>query len=359
MACIEDSAIEAMEQLPATFVQSFHDEDSVRKMKYNSFGKTGLRVSKISLGAGTLSKLYGDLGETEGAKAVRLALQKGINYVDTAPFYGQRRSEEILGQALKDVPRQAYYVATKVGRYEKEYDKMFDFSAKKTRESVEKSLKLLGVEYIDVVQIHDVEFAADLNVIWNETLPTLEALRAEGKLKYIGVSAYPLDVLMKVISGAPGRFNTVLCYCRNTLFDDSLNTFLPFFESSNLAVICAAGHAMGLLTNAGPQVWHPAHEQTKEVCWKASTYCKKQGVELGKLAMYHFIQLDGPATFLSGMQTEDLVNVNLDAFYNGLTDNERHVLTHLNESVFPQIKNRQWEGVEIQRYWTAIKSDKQ
>lgn len=86
---------------------------------------------------------------------MQLALKKGINYIDTAPFYGQGRSEEILGQALRNVPRQAYYVATKVGRYEKEYDKMFDYSTEKTRESVERSLRMLGVEYIDVVQVCD------------------------------------------------------------------------------------------------------------------------------------------------------------------------------------------------------------
>ncbi|KAL9698594.1 hypothetical protein quinque_002035 [Culex quinquefasciatus] len=345
-----------MEQLPPTFVNGFHDEESVRKMQYNQFGRTGLQVSKISLGTGTLSKFYGDLDAATGIKAVHQALRKGINYVDTAPYYGQGRSEEILGQALKDVPRQAYYVATKVGRYELDYENMFDYSAKKTRESVEKSLKLLGVGYLDVVQIHDVEFVEDLSIIWNETLPTLEKLRDEGKLKFIGVSAYPMDALKKVITGAPGRFDTVLCYCRNTLIDNSLKEFIPFFEENRLAIICASGHGMGLLTNAGPQPWHPCQDQTKEICWEASEYCKQQGVELGKLAMYHFIQLDGPATFLAGMQTEHLVNINLEAFFCGLTVNEQNVMEHLKNNIFTKITKSNWEGVEVQRYWEAMKA---
>ncbi|XP_058821712.1 uncharacterized protein LOC131683612 [Topomyia yanbarensis] len=347
-----------MEQLPATFVDSFHNEASVRKMKYNTFGRTGLKVSEISLGTGTLSKLYGPLGETEGVKAVHLALKEGINYIDTAPFYGQGRSEEILGQALKTVPRQAYYIATKVGRYEIEFDKMFDYSAKKTRESIEKSLKLLGVDCLDVVQIHDVEFAKDLNLIVSETLPELEKLRTEGKLKFIGVSAYPIDVLKEIISRAPGRFDTVLCYSRNTLIDDTLGQYLPFFEASNMAVICAAGHGMGLFTNAGPQAWHPAHDQTKQVCLEASEFCKKAGIELGKLAMYHFIQIKGPATFLCGMQTEDLVKINLDAYYDGLTPKEHEVLAYLNKSIFPKNNHAHWEGIEVRRYWNAINSGK-
>ncbi|XP_055542441.1 uncharacterized protein LOC129728084 [Wyeomyia smithii] len=340
--------------LPATFVGGFHDEACVSKMKYNPFGKTDLVVSEISFGAGTLSKLYGNLGETDGVKAVHLALKSGINYIDTAPYYGQGRSEEILGVALKDVPRQAYYIATKVGRYETDYRRMFDYSAKKTRESVEKSLKLLGVKCLDVVQIHDIEFVSDLNKIINETLPALEQLKAEDKLRYIGVSAYPIDVLKEVISRAPGRFDTVLSYCRNTLIDNTLSRFMPFFEAHNVAVICAAGHSMGLLTNSGPQAWHPAQEQTKTVCREASNYCRENGVELGKLAMYHFIQMKGPATFLCGMQTEALVAMNLEAFLNGLNDKERNVLNYLNKNVFNKVEHSNWEGIEVKRYEDAM-----
>lgn len=143
----------------------------------------------------------------EGIKTVHAALKSGINYIDTAPWYGQGRSEEVLGQALKDVPRETYYIATKVGRYELDFEGMFDFSAKKTRESFEKSLKLLGVKYVDVIQIHDIEFAPNLDIVLNETLPTLEALVKEGKAKYIGVSAYPVSILKECTSRAAGRFD--------------------------------------------------------------------------------------------------------------------------------------------------------
>lgn len=84
---------------------------------------------------------------------IHKAIKSGINYIDTAPYYGQGRAEEVLGMALKTVPRKAYYIATKVGRYEKDLVNRFDFSAKRTRESVEKSLKLLGIEYVDIIQV--------------------------------------------------------------------------------------------------------------------------------------------------------------------------------------------------------------
>lgn len=96
---------------------------------------------------------YSSFDENEAIKTVHEAIKNGINFIDTAPWYGQRKSEEILGRALKDVPRKAYYIATKIGRYEVDVENMFDFSAKKTRESVEKSLELLGIETIDVIQV--------------------------------------------------------------------------------------------------------------------------------------------------------------------------------------------------------------
>lgn len=86
---------------------------------------------------------------------------------------------------------------------------------------------------------------------------------------------------------------------------------------------------MGLLTNAGPQPWHPAHNETKEQGRKAAEYCKERGIELGKLAMFFSSQLKEPATFLSGMQTTDQLQTNLQAFYSGLTAAEQDAMNYI------------------------------
>lgn len=99
-----------------------------------------------------------------------------------------------------------------------------------------------------------------------------------------------------------------------------------------MGVICASGHALGLLTNAGPQPWHPCNDELKQLCRKASNICKEANIELGKLAMYHFIQFDGATTFLTGMQTRKLLDINLEAFYNGLTKKEQEVLQLLKDT---------------------------
>ncbi|BFF89926.1 L-galactose dehydrogenase [Drosophila madeirensis] len=339
--------------LPTTFVKGFHDEEKVRRMEYRKLGKTGLDVSKISFGGGVLCANYGFELE-EAIQTVHEALKSGINYIDTAPWYGQGRSEEVLGQALKDVPRESYYIATKVARYELDYENMFDFSAKKTRESVEKSLKLLGLKYVDIIQIHDIEFAKNLDIVLNETLPTLEALVKEGKAKYIGVSAYPLSVLKEFLSRAPGRLDTVLTYCRYTLTDDTLLEYLEFFKSQNLGVISAAAHGLGLLTNAGPPPWHQATDEQKALCRKASEICIERGVELGKLALYYSMKLGEVGTFLTGMQTRQLLQINLAASEQRLTDKEQEVLLYLTKNVLTKPFN--WEGIELERYWAAIKN---
>lgn len=254
-----------------------------------------------------------------------MAVKTGINYFDTAPWYGQGRSETLYGKAFKDIPRQAFYIATKVGRYELDFQHMFDFSAKKTEESVNKSLQLLGLDYIDIIQIHDIEFAPILDIVINETLPTLEKLRNEGKVRFIGVTGYPLHVLKEAITRAKGRFDMTLSYARYTLIDSTFLGFYEFCKEQNLGVVCASGHAMGLLTNKGPQPWHPAGESIKKRCNGARLLCESEGVEMGRLAMYHFLQLKGP-TLLVGMESPELLTMNLDVYYNGLIQSEKELL---------------------------------
>lgn len=97
--------------------------------------------------------LYSELDEPGAIRTIHKAIKSGINYIDTAPWYGQGKSEEIIGKALKDIPREAYYIATKIGRYEIEVAKQMNFTGAKTRESVDKSLALLGLDYVDVIQV--------------------------------------------------------------------------------------------------------------------------------------------------------------------------------------------------------------
>jgi L-galactose dehydrogenase len=276
---------------------------------------------------------FRELDVDNAIEAIREAIRSGINYIDTAYWYGQGRSEEILGRALKDVPRKAYYLATKVARYELDYPRMFDFSAEAAKKSFARSLNLLQLDYVDILQIHDLEFAPNKTVIWTELLPALEELKASGKVKYIGVTGYPINELQQCVEGAVGRFDMVLSYSRNTLCDDSLGQYLPFFKSQGLGLICASPVAMGLLSNGGPPSWHPASKELKDLCRQAAEICKANNVELAKLALHHTLETvspEGPHSILVGMQTVDIVKMNLSVVFDGLSDDELKLYDYLN-----------------------------
>ena len=144
-----------MAEFPDTYVAGFHDAASVSQMTYRRVGKTDMVVSSLSFGASSLGGVFRATDDQESVQLVETVVRQGINYIDTAPWYGQGRSETVLGNALKNIPRSAYYIATKVGRYEQEVGKMFDFSRGRIVKSVDESLARLGLDYLDLVQVHE------------------------------------------------------------------------------------------------------------------------------------------------------------------------------------------------------------
>ncbi|PSN47269.1 L-galactose dehydrogenase [Blattella germanica] len=319
-----------------TFVPGFHDEAAVRRMQYKTLGKTGLQVSYLSLGGGPFGGVsnYGAYEEEEAIATVHEALKQGINYIDTAPWYGFGRSEELLGKALKDVPRKAYYIATKVARYDKDPKKMFDFSKEKTLWSVDHSLKLLGLDYVDIVQ----------------------SIVEAGKARYIGVTGYSVLAIKEVIERSPANVSMILSYTRDTLIDDDLKTYQPYFQSQGIGVVNAAGVSMGLLTNNGAMPWHPAPDNIKKACAEAGKYCKEKGVELGKLAMHYTFQQSESATHLVGMNTRQVLHLNLDLLYGGLSDLEKEVLQHVKTKYLDKIRPCNWENIEINELRQKLKT---
>ncbi|KAI1286314.1 L-galactose dehydrogenase [Halotydeus destructor] len=162
----------------ATFVDGFHNASDVLKVNYSRLGSTDLQVSRLSLGCAQISQgveFDSDSvpvrGHEEAEETLIEAIKRGINYLDTSPFYGAGSSELVLGHVLKKVPRQAFYIATKVCRTA---NCDFDFSFENTIKMVNDSLRKLGVDYIDVIQVHDCEFADSVDDIVKGALPALD-----------------------------------------------------------------------------------------------------------------------------------------------------------------------------------------
>lgn len=313
--------------LPPTFVKGFHYEDQVKRMEYNQLGQTHMIVSKLSIGGATLcGSFYGELDFDEAKRTVHEAFKRGINYIDTAPFYGQGESETNIGKILKDVPRQAFYIATKTCRYEREGPGQFDFSYGRTMKSVDESLSRLGVDYIDLYQLHDVEFADNIDEVIDGAFQACLELKKLGKIRAIGINGYPLSVLKEGLIKGNGKFDTVLTYARYTLFDDSLLGYLPFFNEQKIGIIAASAQGCGMLTNRGPPVWHAGKDATKAIVAKAAEICRENHVELGKLATFHFLHVPGNVgTFLMGMEKMEYLNHNMGAYLDGLNEKEMEI----------------------------------
>src|SRR6202453_673285 len=152
-------------------------------MKYRPLGRTGLQLSWLSYGASSLGQEFRPVDVNEALRSVHVALDLGMNFIDTSPYYGRGMSECLLGVALRGVPRNQYLLGTKLGRYDAAH---FDFSARRVVESVDVSLNRMGVDYLDIILCHDIEFV-DMNQIVEETLPALRKIQKQGKVRFVGV----------------------------------------------------------------------------------------------------------------------------------------------------------------------------
>ena len=256
-------------------------------MIYNELGRTGMRLSNLSFGASSLGGVFHELKEAEGLRAVHTAVDNGINFIDVSPYYGHLKAETVLGKALKEIERDRYYLSTKVGRYGKDGVNTWDYSAERVTRSVYESMERLNVDYIDIINVHDVEFA-DLHQVVDETLPALVRLREEGVVRHVGITDLQPENLRWVIEHSEaGTVESVLCFCHYCLNDDMLLDYLDFFEEHGVGVINASPLSMGLLSQRGAPAWHPAPEALKAACRQASDYCLSKGYPIEKLAMQY------------------------------------------------------------------------
>ncbi|MBV9873506.1 MAG: aldo/keto reductase [Verrucomicrobia bacterium] len=253
-------------------------------MEYRKLGNTGLKVSVLGFGASSLGGVFHQVDPEACVKTVWAALDGGINFFDVSPAYGETLAETNLGIALKGIARDRYYLATKVGSYS-EAKGDYDYSAARTEHSLHDSLARLGVDYVDLIQCHDIEFA-DHDQIVNETLPTLHRLKQKGLARFVGITGLPLRVFPSILDKVgPNIVDTILSFCHYELNDDSLAGLIPYLSEKGVGIINASPTGMGLLTPQGAPPWHPASKVIIDGCRNAVEYCRKRGIDIVKLAI--------------------------------------------------------------------------
>ena len=315
-------------------------------MRYQKLGKTDLVVSVIGFGAATLGNEYGDIDSATGTRAVHAAIDSGINFFDTSPYYGRTLSEARLGEALKG-KRDQIILATKGGRYD--IDK-FNFSKQRLIASVEESLQRLQTDVIDLYHLHDIEFVSK-NQIIQEALPTLENLREQGKIRYTGISGFPVHLLKEVAQAHP--VDAILSYCHYNLMNTTLaDVILPFAKHKGIGIINASALHMGILTEQGAQSWHPAPEILHDTAQQLMVIAREHGTTITAIALQFALDNADISTTLIGMRTVEEVEQNL-AILDTKPDDD--LLAKI-QAVIDPVKNLSWASGLPENYEPSLSS---
>ncbi len=269
-------------------------------MQKRTLGQTGLPLPILSFGASSLGQEFRKVSLDEALHSVRVALDCGLTFIDTSPFYGRGMSEVLLGIALRDVPRDSFTLCTKLGRYDLQH---FDFSAKRVAESVDVSLHRLGTDHLDIILCHDIEFV-DMQQIVDETLPALRRVQQQGKVRFIGFSGYPQKIFRFICDQTD--VDCVLSYNQYTLQNTRFaEETIPYLKAKGVGILNAGPFSARLLTNAPLPAWLKEPETVKAAARKAAEHCAKKGIDIAKLALQFSCANPDTTTTIAGSANPD------------------------------------------------------
>lgn len=262
-------------------------------------GRTAIRVTRLGLGGSALGGMYGDIPPEQAHAVVHKALELGISFFDTAPYYGGGKSEQRLGEALADVPRGDYVLATKVGRLpdpsgERQegfiFERMiFDYSRDGVKRSFEGSLERLGVDYVDIVHIHDPYDYYEQAM--REAYPALQELREQGLIGGISVGIGDVELLKRFAQD--GEFDCfLLSNVYNLLDQPALEELLPTCMEKGIGVIAGGTYSSGILATGSGQgakyLYRDAPEEVEQRVREMEKVTARYGVSL-KAAASQFV----------------------------------------------------------------------
>jgi aryl-alcohol dehydrogenase-like predicted oxidoreductase len=284
-------------------------------MQYNLLGNTGLNVSRLSFGASSLGGVFHPVDESEAIAAVHAALDYGINYFDVAPAYGGTVSETVLGKALRGVPRNRYFLSTKVGKYTEpgSYgNDRLDYSRARIRASLDESAERLGVDYFDIIHIHDIEYQNRKHTDWalTEGYEAVQELKREGRLGNVSFGIYPMDLWNRIFASLD--IDAALVHNHYCLNDTQLLDLLPVARQKGIGIVNGSPFASGLLTDRGAAAWHPANTEDQNRFREAAEFCRSQGTSISRLALQFSSQNPEISTTLFSTANPETVRLNIE-----------------------------------------------
>ena len=307
---------------------------SIRK-----FGPLGFDITDMGFGAAPIGNFLRPISEAETEAMINRAWDAGMRYFDTAPYYGHGLSELRLGHYLRWKPREQFVISNKVGRVMKParrtdinfkpwvdgaaFRSQFDYSYDGTMRSFEDSLQRMGLEYFDILFIHDADrftHGPEMQKVYfrqavDGCYRALVDLRAQGLVKAIGVGVNDVDVMLDFMK--VGDFDALLMAGRYTLLEqDALNELLPLCERRGTAIVIGGGFNGGILaTGAKPGAkWNyaPAPDHIMAKVKKIETVCARHKVPLPAAALQFLLAHPAVASHVPGTRNVQQMNQNIE-----------------------------------------------
>ena len=271
-------------------------------LELKQIGTTEVHITRLGFGGAPLGTLSGAGGGQNAVDTLRSGYEAGIRFFDTAPLYGQGKSERFYGAALSEYDRDSFTLSSKVGRVldptgssadvyaeTPPFDVVFDFSRDGVLRSIEESLERLGLERLDVALIHDPDDHWEQAI--SEAYPALAELRSQGVVRAIGSGMNQWE--MPARFAQEGDFDCFLLAGRYTLLDHSgLDTLLPLCEDREISIILGGPYNSGVLaSDLGPDTTYfyqrtppeilETAKQIKAVCDRHQTPLKAAALQFG------------------------------------------------------------------------------
>jgi myo-inositol catabolism protein IolS len=292
-------------------------------------GKTDLMVNPIGLGTNAVGghNLFPNLDEEAGRDLVRAGLDNGINFLDTAFIYGPKRSEEIIGEVLKERGnRSELVIATKAAHKFVGKEVVFDNSPGFLKQSVEESLKRLQTDYIDLFYIH----FPDQDTPKDEAVGLLKQLKDAGKIRAIGVSNFSIDQLKEAnkdgyVDVYQGEYNLLSREAEQELFPyvtDKGISFVPYFPLASGLLTGKYDIHTKLAEKRGKFFKKDLFEQTIEKVEKIRKIATGKGVEVAHVVLAWYLTREAIDVIIPGAKRADQVIQNLKTLEVYLTDEE-------------------------------------
>ena len=291
-------------------------------MQTRRLGRTNLEVTVIGLGGAPIGRENCSAEDASGT--VWVSIEGGMTLVDTSPHYGLGRSEERIGRALRERPDLAEKVilSTKTGHYVTERDYSYD----RTMRSVETSLQRLGVSYLPIVHIHDIQTADELDAMMGDkaALTALCELKAQGVVGNIGLGTKGLGALDRALDS--GHFDVLMMANQYNLVEQAGAHIIERARELDVGVIIAGAYATGILVkgSAHPDAryqYRPASSSVRSHVAAVERLCARWGCSLPTVAVQFCLRAsrDWPVAVL-GARTAEQTQTNLATVHETVPD---------------------------------------